>query len=279
MTGREGTFGQVVELSGKRVLVTGASRGIGRGLAEGLAREGARLALLARRSEALESLGEQLGARTYAVDLSGPEATRGLIERIEVDAGPIDVLVNNAGVSHVNHMLRNSEDEIEAIFRINLHAPAMLCRQVIPRMLERGGGHIVNVSSLAAVLSPPGLVHYGASKAGLSHYTAGLRQDLRGRPIGITLVQLGSVPTELDAMSRNYGPIRDLSSRTGGSSGKPPRDITPLPVVVAAIIAAIKQNRRHVRLPRAAAPLCMLVEVPRRITEWAFRKVDPWASD
>jgi short-subunit dehydrogenase len=265
-----------VNLSGKRVLVTGASRGIGQGLAEALAREGTRLALLARSSDALEGLGEQLGARTYAVDLSHPEATRGLIERIEADGGPIDVLVNNAGVSHVNHVLRNSEEEIEAIFRINLLAPVLLCRQVIPRMLERGGGHIVNVSSLAAVLSPPGLVHYGASKAGLSHYTAGLRQDLRGRPIGITLVQLGSVPTDLDAMSRNYGPIRDLSARTARGNGKPPRDITPLPVVVAAIVAAIKQNRRHVRLPQAAVPLCMLVELPRRVTEWAFRNVDPW---
>lgn len=263
-----------MELVGKRILITGASRGIGKGLAEGLAAEGARLALLARQDGPLKKLAESLGASSYAVDLGQPEATRGLIERIENDGGPIDVLVNNAGVSYVNYFLDNSEEEIETLFQINVLAPVLLCRQAIRRMLDRGCGHIVNVSSLASIMSPPGLIHYGATKAALSHYTAGLRQDLRGLPIGITLVELGSVPTELDDMSRRYGPIRKLAEQSAGRDGQP-RDLTPLPVVVAAVIDAIRNAKRHVRLPRQAAPLCMMVEGPRRLTEWLFRNVDP----
>jgi len=260
-----------MDLSGKRVLITGASRGIGRGLAEGFAGEGARVALLARSEGALRQLAEQLGGTAFAVDLSEPGGTDGLIERIEADGGPIDVLVNNAGVSYVKYMLDNSPEEIERLFRLNLLAPVHLCRQVIPRMLARGGGHIVNISSMAAVLAPPGLVHYSASKAGLSHYTAGLRQDLRGLPIDTTLVELGSVPTELDDLSRQYGPLRELAQRSQG------RDITPLAVVVNAVIDAVKQRRRHVRLPRQLAPLSMLVEAPRRVAEWVFRRVEPRA--
>jgi short-subunit dehydrogenase len=255
-----------MQIKDKRVLVTGASRGIGRGLAVAFAREGARVALVARSEEALQALAEELGGTAYRADLSEPAGADGLIERIEAD-GPVDVLINNAGVSFVKYMLDNTPEEIEQIFRINVLTPIHLCRQVLPGMLARGGGHIVNVSSLAAVIAPPGLVHYAATKAALSQYTAGLRMDLRGLPIGTTLVQIGSVPTELDDLSRNYGPIREMTQRAKGS------DITPLPVVVEAIVDAVKNDKRHVRFPRALSPLSMLVEIPRRLNEWMFRSV------
>jgi short-subunit dehydrogenase len=257
-----------MQITAKRVLITGASRGIGRGLAEAFARERARVALVARSEETLKALAERLGGTAYGADLSEPSGADGLIERIEAD-GAIDVLINNAGVSYVKYMLDNTPEEIERIFRLNVLTPIHLCHQIIPRMLERGGGHIVNVSSLAAVIAPPGLVHYAATKAALSQYTAGLRMDLRGLPIGTTLVQIGSVPTELDDMSRNYGPIREMTRRAKGS------DITPLPVVVEAIVDAVKNGKRHVRFPRAMSPLSMLVEIPRRLSEWMFRSVSP----
>ena len=255
-----------MQIKDKRVLITGASRGIGRGLAVAFAREGARVALVARSEEALKALAEELGGTAYRADPSQPSGADGLIERIEAD-GPVDVLINNAGVSFVKYMLDNTPEEIEQIFRINVLTPIHLSRQVIPGMLARGGGHIVNMSSLAAVIAPPGLVHYAATKAALSQYTAGLRMDLRGLPIGTTLVQIGSVPTELDDMSRNYGPIREMTQRAKGS------DITPLPVVVDAIVEAVKYDKRHVRFPRAMSPLSMLVEIPRRLNEWMFRSV------
>lgn len=257
-----------MQITGKRILITGASRGIGRGLAEAFAREGARVALVARSEAALKELADRLGGIAYSADLSEPSGAEGLIERIEAD-GPVDVLINNAGVSYVKYMLDNTAEEIERLFRLNVLTPVLLCRQIIPRMIERGGGHIVNVSSLAAVIAPPGLVHYAATKAALSQYTAGMRMDLRGLPIGITLVQIGSVPTELDDMSRNYGPIREMTQRAKGS------DITPLPVVVEAIVDAVRNDKRHVRFPRLMSPLSMMVELPRRLSEWMFRSVAP----
>jgi short-subunit dehydrogenase len=261
-------------ISDKRVLITGASRGIGRALAERFAQKGARLALLARSEGPLKALADQLGGRAYVVDLTDPEAVEGLIERIESDGGGIDILVNNAGISNIDYVLNHSAADIEMIFRTNLLTPLHLCRQVIPRMIERGGGHIVNMSSLAAVMTTPGLVHYGASKAALSHFTAGLRQDLRGLPITTTLVQIGSVPTELDDMSRRYPPFRELIRRTEKSRFAG-RDITSIETVVAAIVEAVEREKRHVRFPKPLAILPMLVEVPRRLTERMFRGIDP----
>jgi short-subunit dehydrogenase len=254
-----------MELRGRRVMITGASRGIGRGLAEAFAREGAIVALVARSEAPIKELAERLGGTAHPCDLCDADAVLALVDRVEREAGPIDVLVNNAGVSHVKHLLDQSPEEVAQILQTNLVAPVQICRQVIPRMLERGGGHIVNLSSIAAVLAPPGLVVYGASKAGLSHYTAGLRQDLRGRPIGTTTVEIGSTATKMDDATQAYGPYARLRG------DRAVRDVQmPVEKVVDAIVDAVKNERRHVRLPRALAPLGWLVETPRRLAELLF---------
>ena len=127
---------------------------------------------------------------------------------------------------------------------------------------------MVNVSSLAAVMSPPGLAYYAASKAGVSAWTAGLRQDLRDLPIHLTTVTIGSVPTELDDLSRSYGPFAEAARRSGG------RDITPMEVVVDAIVDAIRTGRREVRLPRMMAGMAALTDVPRGLTRAMFRSFE-----
>ncbi len=255
-----------MDLRGKRVLITGASRGLGRGMVEAFAREGCVLALSARKAEPLEELVGQHGGTAHVCDLMDREQVLGLVDRVESEAGPIDVLVNNAGVSHVKHMLDNSPEEIEQIVQTNLLAPMQITAKLIPRWLERGGGHVVNMSSIAAILAPPGLVYYGASKAGLSHYTAGLRVDLSGRGIGTTLVEIGSAATEMDDATQAYGPYAKLR---GGKGAKEVQ--MPVSQVVDAIIDAVKNDRRHVRLPRATASLGMLNEVPRRLGELLAR--------
>jgi short-subunit dehydrogenase len=258
-----------MEISGKRVLVTGATRGIGRALAERFAAEGARLAVVARSAGPLNELAVALGGKAFPVDLGDAAEVEGLIERIEAEGGGIDVLVNNAGISNVDYVLRQQPDSIEAIFRTNLLTPIHLCQQVIPRMLERGGGHIVNMGSIAAFMPPPGLVHYGASKAGLAQYTAGLRVDLRGLPIKLTLVQIGSTATDMDDATQSYAPYRRLR---GNRSVEDVR--IPLSRVVDAIVDAIRRERRNVVLPGMLRPLAGLVETPRRFLELMFRKVD-----
>jgi short-subunit dehydrogenase len=137
-------------------------------------------------------------------------------------------------------------------------------------MLERGRGHIVNMGSVAAVVTPPGLVHYGASKAGLAHYTAGLRLELKGLPIGLTLVQIGSTDTEMDDATQAYPPYETLRR------GRPVEKVRfPIEQVVDGVIEAVREDKPHVVLPRSLRALTSLVEIPRGVMRLAFRKASP----
>jgi short-subunit dehydrogenase len=258
-----------MEIAGKRILVTGATRGIGRALAERLAGMGARLALVARSEGPLRELAAALGAQAFIADLSNGAAVEGLIDRIEADGGGLDVLINNAAISNVDYVLNQTADAIEALFRTNLLTPIHLCQQVIPRMLARGGGAIVNLGSIAGVMPPPGLVHYGASKAALAQYSAGLRIDLRGLPIVVTLVQIGSTATDMDDATQRYAPYVRLRGKRSVDDVR-----IPLARVVDGIVDAVRHGRRTVVLPGALRPLAGLVEIPRRVMEFVFRNVD-----
>ncbi len=253
-----------MDVRGKRVLITGASRGIGESMAHAFADAGATVALVARNKDVIERLAGELGGSAHYADLSDANQVSGLIERIEADGGPIDVLVNNAGVESSASLWDAPDDELQRVTQVNYVTPAELCRQVIPLMLRRGGGHIVNVSSAAAVAAFPGMITYAASKAALSHFTAGLRADLRGLPVGTTLVEIGTVQTELLGTAQNYAPSADSFQRMYRLrlSVDVPRE-----KVAAETVEAVRKNRRHVRLPRRLAPFTILAEMPRRTTE------------
>src|SRR5947207_3307297 len=160
-----------MELRGKRVVVTGASRGIGEMLTRRFAAAGAAVALVARSADTIAKLAADLGGTAHPADLGDSKQVATLINHIEDEAGPIDVLVNNAGIDIESAFWDQTADDLARIVQINLLAPMELCRQVIPRMLRRGRGHIVNVSSYAASGHYPGLVAYATTKAGLSHFT------------------------------------------------------------------------------------------------------------
>jgi short-subunit dehydrogenase len=254
-----------MQLRGSRVLVTGGSRGIGAALARGLRDRGAQPALVARPSAELSAVATEVDGDAYPYDLSDLPGIAALVERIEVD-GPVDVLINNAGVSHVGWFLDRTPAEIDQVLTVNLLAPMHLCRLLLPRMLKRGRGHVVNISSMAGVIAPPGLASYSASKAGLSHFTAGLRADLRDTPLRFTTVHLGSVSTDMDEEARSYGPMRELAAKSGG------RDITAMPVFVAAVLDAIEKDRAEVRVPAMMAPLAMATELPRKVGRLIFKR-------
>lgn len=253
-----------MDIRGKRVLITGASRGIGEATARAFADDGATVALVARNKDAIERLAEDLGGSAHYVDLSDPNQVTGLIARLEADGGPIDVLVNNAGVESSDSVWLAPDDELARVTHVNYLAPADLCRQVIPRMLRRGGGHIVNVSSVAGSVIFPGLVTYAASKAALSHFTAGLRADLRGLPIGTTLVELGPVPTDMLAKTKNFGPT-DRSFRRFYRTHLTV-DV-PRETVARKVVDAVQNGRKHVRVPKRNAVFPMFAEIPRRTAE------------
>ena len=253
-----------MELAGKRVLVTGASRGIGEALAGDFAAAGARVVLVARSEGPLKELAGRLGGIAHPADLADPEQVSGLIGRVEADGGPVDILVNNAGVDKTSAFAGTSPADVDVLFRVNLLTPVELCRQVLPGMLERRRGHIVNVSSLAGVGPFPGMAMYASSKAGLNQFTAGLRADLRGTPVRTTLVELGLIPTDMAESALQYGPARRSFERTYKLHLL--ADVRREDVADA-VVDAIRHERRHVRLPRRAILFPLLGEAPRRIVE------------
>jgi short-subunit dehydrogenase len=262
-----------VKVAGRRVLITGASRGIGAGLARRFADAGARVALVARTVDALSELASELGGTAHVADLANPAQVAGLVARVESEGGPVDILVNNAGIDAMGYFPTTDPAALDHIVRVNLTAPMELARQAVPLMLERGGGHIVNVSSLSSVAVFPGLVLYSSTKAGLSQFTAGLRADLRGLPVRTTLVEMGKVvPTDMSDGLANYAPTGDAFRRLERLGMLADTSVEKLADIV---VEAVERNRKHVRLPRRAAGFSLLVEAPRRATELLLSGVRP----
>lgn len=261
-----------MELRHSRVLITGASRGLGKSIAESVVRRGADVALVARNGDALEVLAKELDGKAYPTDLTDPEAVGALLDRVEVD-GPVDVLINNAGIDRVGRFPEASAQEVRDVLQVNLNAPMELCRQLMPRLLSRGRGHIVNVSSMGAISTGPGVTLYGTSKAGLSHFTAGIRSELRGKPVGTTLVQIGEVKTDMIDHIRSFGPARRTIERSLKWKMLPPEALEP-EVVAEAIAEAIQRNQRHVILPKRVAAMAKFTEFPRRVSEIMLTGID-----
>jgi uncharacterized protein len=252
-----------MEISGARVLVTGASRGIGRELARGFAAAGADVALVARSAAQLEALAGELDGQAYAADLTGDLC--GVVDRIEAD-GPIDILVNNAGDECIGRFTEMDADTLEFVIRLNVLGAAELSRQVLPGMLARGRGHIVNVSSYAGVVVLPHLATYAATKAFLSHHSVNLRFELKDSPIGVTKVELGEVAdtglVEKGRKNPEFSAVMDRMYRWRVNRMSQTAEIT------AAVLRAVETNKASVRLPRRSAPISYLVDTARRST-WA----------
>jgi short-subunit dehydrogenase len=185
-----------MDIKGARVLVTGASKGIGAAMAREFAAHGASVAVAARSTGAVEALAAELGGTAYTVDLTDDTQVDGFIARVEAD-GPIDVLVNNAGVATTAWLTDVEPDDIRAVTRLNLDVPIVLTNRVLPGMMDRGTGHLVFTSSLAGTAGFPGLTVYGATKAGLFNFVNALRLELKGTEVGTTIVAPGPVDTEM----------------------------------------------------------------------------------
>lgn len=180
-----------VRLEESRVLLTGATGGIGRAIAGALHARGAELVITGRRAEALEELRSELDGRgeLLAADLS--EA--GAVERLAAQAGVIDVLVANAGLPAAGRLEGFASEEIDRALEVNLRAPLQLARAVLPGMLARGSGHIVLISSLVGKVAYPANSVYCATKFGLRGFGLALHEELRGTGVGVTTIFPGFV--------------------------------------------------------------------------------------
>jgi short-subunit dehydrogenase len=252
-------------------VVTGASRGLGARLAALVADRGARVALVARSQDPIAKLAADLGGDAYPADLAEAEGITELVRRIAAD-GPIDVLVNNAGLDLTGTFTELASERICELIMVNLLAPMLMSRAAIPYMRTQARGHIVNVSSLAGTNALPGLVPYSTSKAGLSHFTASLRAELKGTPITTTLVEIGPVDSTMMESLRVHEPTRRALQRLETLHLAADLDMDRVAV---SLVEAIEHGRRHVRLPRRDAVFPLFTETPRRLTEWLLTGLDP----
>ncbi len=215
-----------MDIRAAKVLLTGATGGIGHALARRLRAEGADLVLTGRNADVLQALAEELGAEVLACDLSDRDAVAELAAR----SGDIDILVNNAALPASGDLLALSIEQIDVMLEVNLRAPIVLSRELGATMAARGRGHIVFISSLSGKSSSPRTSMYSAGKFGLRGFGQGLRYDLADHGVGVSVVFPGFI--------RDAGMFADahidLPKGIGTSS---PED------VATAVVVAIDKNR------------------------------------
>jgi short-subunit dehydrogenase len=215
-----------VNLGGRTALVTGATGGLGRAIAGALALRGATLVLSGRRRDVLDELGARFDARTVVADLADPAE----LERLVAAAGPIDVLVANAGVPASGMIDALTVEQLDRALDVDLRAPMVLARRFADGMIERGGGHIVFVNSTSGKTGTVGQSAYCAAKFGLRGFAQSIREDLRPKGVGVSSVFPGFI--------RDAGMFHDSGAKL------PPYVGTSTPDEVArAVVRAIEDDR------------------------------------
>lgn len=238
-----------MKLGGARVLLTGATGGLGQAIAHALAERGATLTLTGRRADVLEPLAAAVGGRVVVSDLSLPDAP----EQLLAEAGEVDVLVANAGLPGSGRLTSFSDLEIDRALDVNLRAPMLLARRLVEPMVARGSGHLLFMSSLNGRAAPPGTSVYAATKFGLRGFALALREDLAPKGIGVSVILPGF--------------ISDAGMYADSGVKLPPYVGTKRPEDVArAVVKAIESNRAELDvapLPlRAGAVLASLAPGP-----------------
>ena len=229
------------ELSGKHVLVTGASAGIGAALAEGFAKRGATVGICARRADQLHEVLERCRVHApescaWTVDLADLDGLEAFAKRASEELGGIDVLVNNAGIPKRKRVFELSPEIVESTMRINYFSPVRLTFALLDEIIARSG-RLMYVSSVAARLSPPGEAAYSATKAAISAWAECLQVDLRDTDVKVHVLYPGVIDTELFKLPGN-----DPLGNTGV-------EMLPVDAIVEPVLTMIEQDRLEVSVP------------------------------
>ena len=191
-----------MELQGQVALVTGGSRGIGLAIAEELASAGAKVAVVARDGARAEAAAAGLpgeGHRGYGCDVASSEAVNELVKRVEAELGSLDVLVNNAGVTRDNLLMRLKDEDWDAVMDTNLRGAFHLVRAASRGMMKRRHGRVINITSVVGIMGNAGQANYAASKAGLIGFTKSVARELAGRGVLVNAVAPGYIETDMTA--------------------------------------------------------------------------------
>ncbi|MCH2139897.1 MAG: 3-oxoacyl-[acyl-carrier-protein] reductase [Phycisphaerales bacterium] len=183
-------------------LVTGASRGIGRSIAERLAADGFHVVLVARSSEAIATIVDEMtaaggSAESCPCDLSDDAAVDGMIDGVVERLGRLDVLVNNAGITRDGLILRMSDEDFDAVLTTNLRAAFRLCRAAARPMMRGRWGRIINIGSVVGLMGNPGQANYAAAKAGLIGMTRSIGKELGGKGVTANVIAPGFIQTDM----------------------------------------------------------------------------------
>src|SRR5437868_11190591 len=191
-----------MELKNKTAIVTGGTKGIGRGIAEALLREGIAVCISARHQDEIDKAVSELNGSTegsaigFVCDVREYDQVKSLIDHTINELGGLDILINNAGIGIFESVEETSPEDFRAVLETNLFGVFYCCHEAIPQMKKRGGGYIINISSLAGANPHPRMAAYNASKFGLNGFSEALMQEVRHDNIKVSYIMPGSVNTE-----------------------------------------------------------------------------------
>ena len=248
------------DLTGRVVAITGGARGIGAATATTLVRYGATVAIGDLDLDVAEATAARIGGGTLAVrlDVTDPGSFSSFLDRTEAELGPLDVLVNNAGIMPLATMLEEDESMTVRMLDINVRSVISGSREAARRMVPRGAGHIVNIASTAGKMGLAGGATYCASKAAVIAFSEGIEQELAEHGVHVSVVMPGIVQTELAVG------IPDLPGF---------KAITP-EAVAEGIAQALAEPRLEVFVPRSAGPMLKYTRLmPKRSSLWLSRKM------
>jgi short-subunit dehydrogenase len=253
-----------MDISGTSVLLTGGSRGLGPYIGRTLLARGAKVTLAARSADDLGRVQESLDSTRVAVvtgDVTNEQDREAMVADAEEAFGPLDILVNNAGIESVLAFSRYTEDDIHDLVSVNLDAPIQLCRLVVPGMLDRRRGHIVNMASVAGKAAVPYNTVYSATKHGLVGFTYSLRAELHGTGVSASVICPGYVTEAGLTADRVHPDPRHTESWTTPNK------------VAGAVIRAVERDLADVVVSGILGKLAdVSVAVSPRITEAVARR-------